>query len=212
MFAENRRRARTAWAVAGFLVLLPLSASASVMHLVDSMDALYFTNWGHPYTEIYDGTNNAAAGLGRGAPAEVVSNFGSPTDFAAFAEVEIEASGSNAINKRSPSDRTVFRALSSGRSPSTRSSVCGANPRAPSSPIGASFFIGDSATPRRPFRSIGVSLARFQRRDLHGQSRSGPERWFGLFRHPHESAGTLDARAFRAALGLLRISSRRQQG
>ncbi|MGH9390943.1 MAG: PEP-CTERM sorting domain-containing protein, partial [Vicinamibacteria bacterium] len=105
-----------------------------------SMDALYFTNWGHPYTAIYDGTNNAAAGLGRGAPAQAV-----PTDFAAFDAVEIEATGSNAINGTTafgPDGQTgsFFRAL-------TVYSLIGvwSTSSLDIVPIGSSFFIGDSA-------------------------------------------------------------------
>jgi len=111
------------------------------MHLVDSMDALYFTSWGHPYTAIYDGTNNQAAGVGRGAPAEAV-----PTDFAAFAEVEIAATGANAINGTSAFgpdgiSGSFFRAL-------PVYSLIGVWSTSSSAivPIGGSFFIGDSAT------------------------------------------------------------------
>ncbi len=104
------------------------------------MDALYFTDWGHPYTETYNGSNNEAAGLGRGTPADVV-----PMDFAAFAEVEIGATGLNAINGTiafgpdgtGPSFRALPRYSLIGVWSTSSSDIV---------PIGGSFFVGDSAT------------------------------------------------------------------
>lgn len=110
------------------------------MHLVDSMDNLYHDDWGHPYNiPPFNDGNNEFGAIGRGDPAQAVS-----TDFAAFAEVEIEATGSNAINSSTlhgpdglPSLFRALRVYSLIGVWSESSTLI--------DPIGNAFFIGDSA-------------------------------------------------------------------
>jgi hypothetical protein len=138
------RHARV-WAISGLLALIPVSASASVLHLVDSMDNLFFTNWGHPFNvPPFDASNNEYGALGRGAPAEVVSNLGSPMDFAGFSEVVVEATGSNAISGSTAHGPDGLAWLFRGLRVYSLIGVWSESSSA-IDPLGAAFFIGSSA-------------------------------------------------------------------
>lgn len=78
------------------------SASLIARHRVDSMHSLYYEDWGHPYTETWDGVtreSNERSGINRGRPAQVVSaGRGMPFDFSTEARVKIKSSGKAPIN------------------------------------------------------------------------------------------------------------------
>jgi len=129
-----------------FVLFLPLAAAgATITHLVDSMDSLYFTDWGHPYNVLPFSTNESSA-LGRGDPAEVVSNFSGAFNFAGAGTLEVTASGSNAISATisfgpDGSPPGIFRAL-------TVYSLIGVWSESSTEidPLGDAFFVGSAAT------------------------------------------------------------------
>jgi hypothetical protein len=204
MLKTTRPRARVSWVLAGSLVLLPLPASASVIHLVDSMDNLYFTDWGHPYNvPPFNDGNNEFGAIGRGDPAQPVA-----ADFAGFDQVVVSATGSNAINGSTSfgpdgNPPALFRAL-------TVYSLIGvwSSSSAAILPLGNAFFIGDSAilpVPSSPaaFLWLGFNDGKFD------DNLDQPSPGFSVTLTGVPEPSTLGL--FVLALGLLRASRRRSR-
>lgn len=139
-----RMHLRTRFVLAIALLVGSSSAHAVVIsHSVDSMDNLYFTDWGHPYNvPPFDLTNVEFGALGTGEPAEVVSSEGLAENFAGFGTVDIVAAGEIAING------STLWGPDGAKSPLFRGlpvySLIGVWSRSGSAidPIGGSFFVG----------------------------------------------------------------------